>query len=53
MARGIVVVDRKTNETIDYTVTNPDNPADTVRVGLALEPSRVVVITGAGGETLF
>ena len=53
IARGIVVVDRKTNETIDYTVTNPDNPADTVRVGLALEPRRAVVITGAGGETLF
>ena len=53
MARGEIVVVKKTNETIEYTVTNPDSPRDFVRVALALEPRRAVLITGAGGETLF
>ncbi|MGO1594862.1 MAG: alpha-amylase family protein [Ancrocorticia sp.] len=53
MARGKIVVVEKTNETIDYTVTNPDNSGDFVRVALALEPCRSVLITGPGERTLF
>jgi len=53
MARGEISAVKKTNETIEYTVTNPDSPREFVRVALALEPRRAVIITGAGGETLF